>query len=169
MKIDDMYKWLARDEDGELWAFVNKPEKVKSVKMWEDPIDLGCEMITENKDGKYSSIKWEDEEPWSLIDIKFHIATEGAAKGMADFGKIAITAKDNVNKPNHYIGIHGLEVEEVLQNFIPRYENSYAGHRVASAIEYLLRAPLKNKLEDIEKAKQNLEQILNYEKEQPHE
>lgn len=68
-----------------------------------------------------------------------------------------------VNKPKHYIGINGLEVEEVLQNFIPKYEDSYTGHRVSSAIEYLLRSPQKNGLEDIKKAKQNLEQIIAYE------
>lgn len=146
MKIDDKYKWLARDLDGFLYAYVDKPEKLHGF--W-GAGDGDSELIRESY-STYSFIKWEDKEPFSI-------------------DKIAITAKDNVNKPNHYIGIHGLEVEEVLQNFIPRYENSYAGHRVASAIEYLLRAPLKNKLEDIEKAKQNLEQILNYEKEQPHE
>ena len=25
---------------------------------------------------------------------------------------------DNVNKPNHYIGTHGLEVKDVTRNFI---------------------------------------------------
>lgn len=67
-----------------------------------------------------------------------------------------------VRKPKHYVGEQGLEVETVLQNFIPRYENSYVGHRVSSAIEYLLRAPLKNGKEDIAKAKENIEQILAY-------
>lgn len=70
---------------------------------------------------------------------------------------------DNVNKPKHYIGINGLEVEEVTQNFLPRYTDGYVSHRVGSAIEYLLRAPLKNGLEDIEKAKENLEQVILYE------
>ena len=68
-----------------------------------------------------------------------------------------------VNKPNHYIGINGLEVEEVLQNFIPKYTDSYVAHRIASSVEYLLRSPQKNGLEDIKKAKQNLEQIIAYE------
>lgn len=67
-----------------------------------------------------------------------------------------------VNKPRHYIGEQGLEVETVLQNFVPRYTNSYVAHRVASSLEYLLRAPLKNKREDLEKAKKNIEQALDY-------
>lgn len=69
---------------------------------------------------------------------------------------------ETVNKPNHYIGELGLEVEEVLRNFIPRYANSYEAHRIASAIEYLLRSPLKNGTEDLRKAKRNIEQVLEY-------
>lgn len=67
-----------------------------------------------------------------------------------------------IDKPKHYIGIEGIEVEDVLRNFIPRYENPYVAHRIASAIEYLLRSPLKNGPQDIEKARYNLTQALNY-------
>lgn len=70
---------------------------------------------------------------------------------------------NTVNKPSHYIGVNGMEVEEVLQNFIPKYKNSYTGHRVSSAVEYLLRAPDKNGLEDLKKARANLDQVINYE------
>lgn len=69
---------------------------------------------------------------------------------------------DMVSKPTHYIGSNGLEVEDILQQFIPRHEDSYVAHRVASAIEYLLRAPLKNGKQDIEKARKNLDQALQY-------
>ena len=74
----------------------------------------------------------------------------------------ANTNKDMVNQPNHYIGEYGLEVEDVLRNFIPRYTDPYVGHRIASAIEYLLRSPLKNGQQDIEKARKNLDQALGY-------
>ena len=69
---------------------------------------------------------------------------------------------ETVNKPHHYIGEQGLEVEEVLRNFLTRYKNSYEAHRIASAIEYLLRSPLKNGTEDLRKAKRNIEQVLEY-------
>ena len=76
--------------------------------------------------------------------------------------EVSSEQSDPVNKPNHYVGIQGLEVETVLQNFIPRYTNSYEAHRIASAIEYLLRSPLKNGTEDVKKAKKNIEQVLSY-------
>lgn len=67
---------------------------------------------------------------------------------------------NNVNKPKHYVGCKGLEVEEVLRNFLVYYPDPYIAHRVASAIEYLLRAPRKNGIEDIKKAHYNLEQAI---------
>lgn len=67
-----------------------------------------------------------------------------------------------INKPRHYIGDNGLEVEQILAEFLPRHEDGYISHRVGSAIEYLLRAPYKNGLEDIYKASENLEQIKRY-------
>lgn len=69
---------------------------------------------------------------------------------------------ESVNKPVHYIGENGMEVEDVLRNFIPRYADSYVGHRIASAVEYLLRAPLKNRSEDMRKAIRNIEMALEY-------
>lgn len=72
-----------------------------------------------------------------------------------------MSTNDAVKQPSHYIGEYGLEVEEVLRNFLPRYENAYVAHRIGSAIEYLLRAPLKNGKQDLEKARYNIKQALD--------
>lgn len=69
---------------------------------------------------------------------------------------------DIVDKPKHYIGIHGLEVETVLENFLPKITDGYVAHRIGSAIEYILRHPEKNGRQDLEKAKKNLEQVFSY-------
>ena len=69
---------------------------------------------------------------------------------------------DMVNKPKHYIGVHGLEVETVLENFLPKITDGYVAHRIGSAIEYILRHPEKNGRQDLEKAKKNLEQVFSY-------
>ena len=45
---------------------------------------------------------------------------------------------DNVNKPNHYIGTHGLEVKDVTRNFI-KGKVEMEAHLWCSAVEYLLR------------------------------
>ena len=64
------------------------------------------------------------------------------------------------NKPNmiehppHYQGVLGLEAREVHENFVPKYEKY--GVMVASdikdSIKYILRAPDKNGVQDIDKA-----------------
>ena len=65
-------------------------------------------------------------------------------------------------KPKHYIGINGLEVEKINQNFLPKIKDGYVSHRIGSAVEYMLRHPEKNGLEDLKKAKRNLDQIITY-------
>lgn len=151
MKIDDKYKWLARDEDGRLCGFDNKPFKIENE--WD--IDSGLADYIKETDSTYSFIKWNDNEPTSVGDLRLKLAN---VKTMAEYAE-----PNPINKPSHYIGINGLEVETVLQNFIPKYKDGYVAHRASSAIEYLLRSPEKNQLEDIKKAKQNLEQIIEYE------
>lgn len=148
MKIDDKYKWLARDKDGQLCAFVGEPKKTSVTNgFWNNLNNCDWTKIKET-DERFAFIRWEDE----------------CAVRISNIGNIlAIDSNDIISKPSHYIGINGLEVEEVTQNFLPRYTDGYVSHRVGSAIEYLLRAPLKNGLEDIEKAKENLQQIIDYE------
>ena len=46
--------------------------------------------------------------------------------------------KEAVNKPSHYVGEKGLEVKEVLENFVKNKKGMEA-HRWCSAVEYLLR------------------------------
>lgn len=76
---------------------------------------------------------------------------------MIDQVNSLIEKKDMVNHPEHYQGLDGLEVDEVMQNFIPKYENSYVGAMICNVLKYILRAPAKGKqLEDLKKAQKNL-------------
>lgn len=62
--------------------------------------------------------------------------------------------EDNVNQPKHYIGDDGLEVLEVHANFLPRYMvyGALAVGYTFNVIKYILRAPMKNGIEDLKKA-----------------
>lgn len=145
--IPNWVEWLARDNNGELWAYSGKPLKG----IWGFAANGGRYEEVKEIDDTFKSIRWEDEEPTRVTDFIANTKKE-----------VASEQSDPVNKPNHYVGIQGLEVETVLQNFIPRYTDSYEAHRIASAIEYLLRSPLKNGTEDVKKAKKNIEQVLSY-------
>ena len=148
MKLDDKYKWLARDnKDGQLCAFVEEPKKTPTTNgLWNNVNNCDWTKIKET-DERFAFIRWEDERAVRISNI----------------GNIlAIDSNDIISKPSHYIGINGLEVEQILAEFLPRFTDGYEAHRVGSAIEYLLRSPLKNGDQDIEKAGQNIEQIKRY-------
>lgn len=66
---------------------------------------------------------------------------------------------DNVNKPNHYQGSKGLEAIEVVHNFIGNLEGSSAFFW-GNAIKYLLRFQNKNGIEDLKKARKNLDWLI---------
>ena len=66
---------------------------------------------------------------------------------------------DNVNKPNHYQGSKGLESIEVIDNFIGDLPGK-AAWCWGNAIKYLLRFQKKNGLEDLKKARKNLDWLI---------
>lgn len=66
---------------------------------------------------------------------------------------------DNVNKPNHYQGSKGLESIEVIDNFIGDLPGKVAWCW-GNTIKYLLRFQKKNGLEDLKKARKNLDWLI---------
>ena len=64
--------------------------------------------------------------------------------------------EDMVRKPSHYQGKHGLEVYEILENFLPDVESYYLGN----VIKYILRYKNKNGLEDLKKAREYLNKMI---------
>lgn len=72
-------------------------------------------------------------------------------------------SRDNVNSPNHYQGLEGLEVQTIFRNFIPKFEDAYVGGAVMNVVKYSLRSPRKgNLLEDLKKARKNLDFAIEY-------
>lgn len=76
---------------------------------------------------------------------------------------------DVISSPKHYQGAHGMEVRDVQRNFVPHYQR-YGGMVASDAgnvIKYILRAPLKNGVEDLKKARKYLnwmiEEVKDYE------
>ena len=61
--IDKEYKWMARDNDGNLYVYEGKPKKEESS--WYSD---GCSLFFQFSH-LFSAIKWEDEEPTLISDI----------------------------------------------------------------------------------------------------
>ena len=66
--------------------------------------------------------------------------------------------------PKYYVGKSGMEFETFSREFISKIEDGYIAHRIASAMEYLVRAEFKHidSLEDYEKAISNIQQVIDY-------
>lgn len=71
----------------------------------------------------------------------------------------SIPTDSAVHSPAHYVGTLGLEVSQVLLEFV-KNKSGLEAHHWYSAVEYLLRYAEKNGSEDLEKAKVNLEWLL---------
>jgi hypothetical protein len=66
-----------------------------------------------------------------------------------------------VTHPSHYRGVNGLEVFDVMDNFLPKYENAIDGYLVGNILKYVLRAPCKGKMnEDLRKAEKHLTMLI---------
>lgn len=66
---------------------------------------------------------------------------------------------DNINNPSHYQGANGLEGIEVIDNFIGNLQGK-AAWSWGNAIKYMLRFQKKNGLEDLKKARKNLDWLI---------
>lgn len=64
--------------------------------------------------------------------------------------------QDPVNKPSHYM-LGDIEVKDIIAIVADKYHKGSVAHNVASALEYQMRAPGKNGLEDIKKARKCLD------------
>lgn len=69
---------------------------------------------------------------------------------------------NNITNPVHYRGEQGMVVTEVQENFLPRYEKHgvMVVGNMKDIIKYILRAPLKNGLEDLKKASNLLKDTI---------
>ena len=63
---------------------------------------------------------------------------------------------DPVNKPSHYM-LGDIEVKDIIAIVADKYHKGSVAHNVASALEYQMRAPGKNGLDDIKKARKCLD------------
>lgn len=66
---------------------------------------------------------------------------------------------DNINKPNHYQGAQGLEAIDVIRNFAGGL-TAEQGFYWGNAIKYMLRFQKKNRVEDLKKARKNLDWLI---------
>nr|DAR86102.1 MAG TPA: nucelotide kinase [Caudoviricetes sp.] len=72
--------------------------------------------------------------------------------------KIMTELYDSVNNPKHYQGNYGMESIDVLRNFMTAEQ--LKGFYLGNALKYQLRFQKKNGLEDLKKARKNLDWLI---------
>ncbi len=65
---------------------------------------------------------------------------------------------DSVNNPSHYQGRYGMQSIDALRNFMT--PEQLKGFYLGNALKYQLRFQKKNGLEDLKKARKNLEWLI---------
>lgn len=131
--LPDWARWIARDKYNELWVYENKPKKL--IFLWN--VESGTREPVNDPSNYYSFIKWEDEEPWSVADSAFHIASESTAKALGNFGKaFNTTEEDIINKPNHY---HSNGVDVICFSEAQFSKEQLKGFYRINAIKYITR------------------------------
>lgn len=68
---------------------------------------------------------------------------------------------DNVQKPKHYEGRNGMQAIEIVRNFATVEQEK--GFYLGNVIKYTTRYQNKNGVEDLKKAKKNLEWLIDLE------
>ena len=165
--------YVVRDPDGTLWGTSNKPKRISTMYDWET---YDSDVLMRIEETPYfQPIPLDHMEPWFIgwmvDDVKMDVIELTPIDGYGEDVEESVEMEpvpddelcgDAIRNVKHYFGIFDLEVETVLQNFIPKFQDAYIGHRVASAVEYLLRSPEKNGIEDVKKAHRNLEQAIEH-------
>lgn len=72
--------------------------------------------------------------------------------------KIMTELHDSVNNPSHYQGRYGMQSIDALRNFMT--SEQLKGFYLGNALKYQLRFQKKNGLEDLKKARKNLEWLI---------
>lgn len=158
---EDMVKryWRACGDDGVCIYKRDKVVSVYNIKYFEKSIkEYG------NQGEDYTIIE----------DVKLTKPKESETHSNNDTGEYVIFSitedhrvksnqSDTIEQPSHYIGEHGLEVREIEENFLVRYQDGHLAHLAGALLEYLLRAPSKGKLaEDIQKVQYLANEMAEY-------
>lgn len=189
MKLPEWANWLARDEHGELWAYSVKPLR-REDGFWDLKSSEDKCIGIEETDDTFSHVKWTDEGPARVKSLSKDFSdkaeslrelgealtrnweSEHGKPSVAEYNQWQITqakahgydelpaVPDIINEPSHYKGRHGLEAIEVVRNF--GNDDMIAGFYWGNAIKYMTRYRNKNGLEDLKKARKNLDWLIEH-------
>ena len=160
--IPEWVNWLARESNGDLYGYRNKPNK--GVATWcIGPVNveqINCYLVSDDPN-HYPQVKWEDEEPKPFKDgITFGssgLDTNEAMAVLRSYGGEVIEPKpDIIQNPPHYKQ-YTFEPIDIITEVVKEYPPEIGFH-IGTVLKYLFRSPFKDNLpQDLAKAEYYLQ------------
>ena len=148
--IPEWVNWLARDQNGALYGYRNKP--VKCSGMWgtgsnpENLEEVVVSFISEDPN-YYPQVKWSDEEPTAFKDGITVTDIEVLGEDVSD----DTPEPDMVNTPPHYKQ-YSFEPIDIITEVVKEYPPEIGFH-IGTTLKYLFRSPFKGNMpQDLAKA-----------------
>lgn len=134
-----------------------KDENVALFKIKDLKVGYKIKILGDNMTGEVSKIANNGKSAEIKVDDGvYRDITDNNDFTIIEWNAVPEYADDTVNSPSHYmLGNH--EVKDIVSLVADKYHKGSVAHNIASALEYQMRAPEKNGLEDIKKARKCLD------------
>lgn len=146
--IPEWVNWLARESNGDLYGYRNKPNK-GSVSWCIGQVyveQTNCYLVSTDPN-HYPQVKWSDEKPKAYKDGITVTDIEVLGEDVSD----DTPEPDMVNTPPHYKQ-YSFEPIDIITEVVKEYPPEIGFH-IGTTLKYLFRSPFKGKQEeDINKA-----------------
>lgn len=172
--IPEWVNWLARESNGDLYGYRNKPNK--GVATWcIGPVNveqINCYLVSDDPN-HYPQVKWEDEEPKQYQD-GITLNPHGALAAIQSYGRFtdpvsvdglyrtpddAPTVEpkpDMIQNPPHYKQ-YSFEPIDIITEVVKEYPPEIGFH-IGTTLKYLFRSPFKGNMpQDLAKAEYYLQ------------
>ena len=141
--IDKRYRWIARDEDGRLFVFADKP--LPLVIRWAACGDFNVPAELDVFSHLFQSIKWGDEEPYLIEDLLKEEKKENSKNKIIiakllpnntltfnsdiEFDNLCFCDNEATNENNNTMSMENKKnkVEDILEDIINRIDNLIDG------------------------------------------
>ncbi|HEC2229551.1 TPA: DUF3310 domain-containing protein [Staphylococcus delphini] len=130
-----------RDTDDDKWVY--------------EPIFETAKVVEVDKDGLFASIIFTDGN-WDELD------KETEWYKIPSNTKIATHETSEIKKPHHYMFEDGTEAIKIINMIVKRYKQSIVATQIYNAIKYIVRAPFKNGVKDLKKAKESINFAIKF-------
>ena len=153
--IDELRKRINQSND--LQQRKRKEEDTALFKIKDLKVGYKVKVLGDNMTGEVSGIADNGKSAEIRVDDGvYRVINDNYDFTIIEWNATPQYAEDMVNSPSHYmLGNH--EVKDIVSLVADKYHKGSVAHNIASALEYQMRAPEKNGLEDIKKARKCLD------------